>query len=102
MGLGIAYVASTRARLPVLIFDKSKVQIERSLALMDRLLSKDVTKGKLGADEAKEARERITIVDGTKAFRDVDLCVEVDVLSNEIAYLLILTWLFRQWRSPFH
>jgi len=76
MGLGIAYVASTRARLPVLIFDKSKEQIERSLALMDRLLSKDVTKGKLEATEAKDARERITIVDGTKAFRDVDLCIE--------------------------
>ncbi|KAF9519414.1 hypothetical protein BS47DRAFT_1312603 [Hydnum rufescens UP504] len=76
MGLGIAYVASTRARLPVLIFDKSKEQIERSLALMDRLLSKDVAKGKLEGTEAKEARERITIVDRTKAFRDVDLCVE--------------------------
>lgn len=80
MGLGIAYVASTRAQLPVLIFDKSKDQIERSLSLMDKLLAKDVKKGKLQESEAKDARGRITVVDDMKAFRDVDMCIEVSWL----------------------
>lgn len=77
MGLGIAYVAATKARLPVLIHDRSKEQIERSLALMDKLLAKDVKKGKLQQQDANDARDRITVVDGIPAFRDVDLVIEV-------------------------
>lgn len=91
MGLGIAYVASTRARLPVLIFDKSKDQIERSLSLMDSLLSKDVKKGKLQEAEAKEARERITVVDAMNAFRDVDLCIEVGPSCMKAIHILIFS-----------
>jgi len=54
MGLGIAYVASVRARLPVLIHDKSKEQLDKSLKLMDTLLEKDVKKGKLQQGDASE------------------------------------------------
>ncbi|KAF8320343.1 hypothetical protein DL93DRAFT_2052828 [Clavulina sp. PMI_390] len=76
MGLGIAYVASVRARLPVLIHDRSKEQIEKSLKLMDTLLAKDVKKGKLQQADATEARERVTVVDSISDFRDVDMCIE--------------------------
>ena len=77
MGLGIAYVASVRARLPVLIHDKSKEQLDKSLKLMDWLLEKDVKKGKLQQGDATEARERVTVVDSITGFRDVDMCIEV-------------------------
>ena len=77
MGLGIAYVASTRARLPVLVYDKSRDQIDKSLALMDKLLARDVQKGKIADQDAKDARSRITIVDELKGFRDVDMVIEV-------------------------
>jgi 3-hydroxybutyryl-CoA dehydrogenase len=77
MGLGIAYVASVRARLPVLIHDKSKEQLHKSLKLMDWLLEKDVKKGKLQQGDATEARERVTVVDSISGFRDVDMCIEV-------------------------
>jgi len=80
MGLGIAYVASLRARVPVFLVDKSTVQIEKSLSLMDKLLAKDVSKGKISEQEAKDARARITVVSGDQGInglKDVDLVVEV-------------------------
>lgn len=81
MGLGIAYVASVKARLPVLIHDKSKDQIEKSLKLMDALLAKDVKKGKLQQADATEARERVTVVNSIAGLRDVDMCIEVRFLE---------------------
>jgi 3-hydroxybutyryl-CoA dehydrogenase len=48
---------------------------------MDKLLAKDVSKGKIQDIEAKEARDRITVLDydtqGIKGFRDADLVIEV-------------------------
>ena len=85
MGLGIAYVASLRAKVPVLLVDRSSVQIQKSLSLMDKLLAKDVAKGKLSEQEAKDARQRITVVpeeQGIEGLKDVDLVVEVSSLSS--------------------
>jgi 3-hydroxyacyl-CoA dehydrogenase len=52
---------------------------------MDKLLAKDVSKGKIQDVEAKEARDRITVLDydaqGIKGFRDVDMVIEV-IASN--------------------
>jgi len=91
MGLGIAYVAATRAKLPVLLYDKSKDQVTRSLSLADKLLSKDVKKGKLQESEAEEARERITVVDDVKAFRDADMCIEAVSESFQLKRSLFST-----------
>ena len=48
---------------------------------MDKLLAKDVSKGRIQEIEAKEARERITVLDhdtqGIKGFRDADMVIEV-------------------------
>ena len=46
---------------------------------MDKLLAKDVSKGKLESSAAKEARDRVIVVgeEGIKGFRDLDLVVEV-------------------------
>ncbi|KAG8925846.1 hypothetical protein FRC01_009615 [Tulasnella sp. 417] len=80
MGLGIAYVAAVKAKVPVLLYDRSKDQVAKGLALMDKLLDKDVKKGKIeSAEAAKEARERVIVLgeeEGIKGFRDVDMCVE--------------------------
>ncbi|KAI0785837.1 3-hydroxyacyl-CoA dehydrogenase [Abortiporus biennis] len=86
MGLGIAYVAALRARVPVLLHDRSEVQIKKGLAFMDKLLEKDVSKGKIKAEEAKEARDRVTVVapeKGLEGFRDADMVVEA--VSENIA-----------------
>ncbi|KAG9087091.1 hypothetical protein FRC06_002743 [Ceratobasidium sp. 370] len=75
---GIAYVGAVHAKLPVYIHDRSSDQIKKSLALMDKLLAKDVSKGKLESEAAKEARDRVVVVgeEGIKGFRDLDLVVE--------------------------
>lgn len=47
---------------------------------MDKLLAKDVAKGRIQDIEAKEARDRITVIDGSKGIsglRDVDMVIEV-------------------------
>lgn len=47
---------------------------------MDKLLAKDVSKGKIQDIEAKEARDRITVVGGSEGLsglRDADMVIEV-------------------------
>ena len=76
MGTGIAFVSALRAKVPVLLHDKSQAQISKGLALVDKLLAKDVSKGRLQASDADEARSRIRAVDSLEAMRDVDMVVE--------------------------
>ncbi|PPR00071.1 hypothetical protein CVT24_008973 [Panaeolus cyanescens] len=79
MGTGIALVAALRAKVPVLLHDRSSEQVAKGLSLVDKLLAKDVGKGRLTSEQAKEARDRITVVgkeEGIKGLRDVDMVVE--------------------------
>ncbi|KAJ7286967.1 3-hydroxyacyl-CoA dehydrogenase [Mycena rebaudengoi] len=79
MGLGIAFVSALRAKVPVLLHDRSADQVSKGLALMDKLLAKDVAKGRISSDEAKDARGRVSVVGvdvGLKGLRDVDMVVE--------------------------
>ncbi|KAI0077193.1 hypothetical protein K474DRAFT_1596520 [Panus rudis PR-1116 ss-1] len=79
MGLGIAFVSALRAKVPVLLHDRSEAQLKKGLAFMDKLLEKDVAKGKIQSQEAKEARERVTVVPpekGLAGLRDVDMVIE--------------------------
>jgi 3-hydroxyacyl-CoA dehydrogenase, NAD binding domain len=79
-GLGIAYVAALRAKVTVQLYDRSPEQISKGLNLMDRLLAKDISKGKIQEVDARHARERVTVIDqavGVRALRDVDMVIEV-------------------------
>lgn len=89
IGLGIAYVAALRAKVDVLLYDKSSTQLDRGLRLVDKLLAKDVAKGKIVEMEAQAARSRITVVPqdkGIPGLRDVDMVVEV--CQTRILYLI--------------
>lgn len=80
MGTGIALVAAIRAKVPVYLHDRSPEQIIKGLGLIDKLLAKDVAKGRLTNEQAKEARERVKVVEreqGIQGLRDVDMVVEV-------------------------
>lgn len=46
---------------------------------MDKLLAKDVSKGKLASEQAKEARDRVELVDSIEALakKGVDMVIEV-------------------------
>lgn len=76
MGTGIALVSALRAKVPVLLHDRSSEQVRKGLGLVDKLLEKDVGKGRLTSEDAKEARDRITVVDGVEGMKDVDMVVE--------------------------
>ncbi|KAH0588681.1 hypothetical protein H2248_004491 [Termitomyces sp. 'cryptogamus'] len=76
MGTGIALVAVLRAKVPVLLHDRSPEQVKKGLSLVDKLLAKDVGKGRLTSDQAKEAMDRINVVGDMKSLRDVDMVVE--------------------------
>ncbi|KAF8806645.1 hypothetical protein BYT27DRAFT_7191204 [Phlegmacium glaucopus] len=79
MGTGIALVSALRARVPVLLYDRSTEQVTKGLSLMDKLLAKDVAKGRLSSEEAKEARDKISVVGpeaGIKGMREVDMVIE--------------------------
>lgn len=88
-------MGAVRAKLPVHIYDRSSEQIKKSLALMDKLLAKDVAKGKLESSAAKEAKDRVTVVgeEGIKGFRDLDLVVEVCIFPLLAYYLRESTYL---------
>jgi 3-hydroxybutyryl-CoA dehydrogenase len=84
MGTGIALVAALRAKVPVLLHDRSPEQISRGLALMDKLLAKDVAKGRITSEQSKEARDRVGVVSseaGFSGFRDVDMVIEVCTIA---------------------
>lgn len=88
MGTGIALVSALHG-VPVLLHDRSPEQITKGLGLIDKLLAKDMGKGRLTSAQAKEARERIKVVGmehGIKGLRDVDMVVEVspDFFKNSL------------------
>lgn len=83
MGTGIALVSALRAKVPVLLYDRSTEQVTKGLSLMDKLLVKDVAKGRLTSEEAKEARDKVSVVApeaGIKGMREVDMIIEVRFL----------------------
>lgn len=66
--------------MPVQLYDRSSEQISKGLNFMDRLLAKDVSKGKIQEAEARDARERVSVIDqatGLRGLRDVDMVIEV-------------------------
>ncbi|KAG9312218.1 3-hydroxyacyl-CoA dehydrogenase [Chiua virens] len=76
MGTGIAFVSAVRAKVPVLLHDTSPTQLSSAASFLSTLLSKDVSKGRLTATEAAEAKDRIRVVETVSAMRDVDMVVE--------------------------
>jgi 3-hydroxybutyryl-CoA dehydrogenase len=84
-GSGIAFVSALRAKVPVLLHDRSPTQLTSGLALMDKILKKDVAKGKISSDDAKDAIDRVTVVSpevGLKGLRDVDMVIEVRLSAH--------------------
>jgi 3-hydroxybutyryl-CoA dehydrogenase len=69
----------------VLLCDRSEPQITRSLALMDRLLAKDVQKGRLSDTDARAARERVVVVkEGISGLGECDMVVEVRLCVSNV------------------
>lgn len=94
MGTGIAMVSALRAKVPVLLYDRSSEQIAKGLSLIDKLLGKDVGKGRLSNEHAKEARDRISVVSteqGINGLKDVDMVIEVGIPHFIIIIIIIIS-----------
>ena len=66
--------------MAVQLYDRSPEQVSKGLIFMDKLLAKDVAKGKIQEADARHARERVSVIDqamGVRGMRDVDMVIEV-------------------------
>lgn len=86
MGLGIAYVAAVRAKVPhVSICDASGAQLAKSVSFFEELLAKDVAKGRLDAADAQDARRCLRPIGGSLSkfiHAKPDMVVEVRLSPN--------------------
>ncbi|KAL5412965.1 hypothetical protein PMIN06_003774 [Paraphaeosphaeria minitans] len=76
MGLGIALVAAQRANVPVRLIDSSQASIDKGLKFADKLLEKDVGKGRISQEDAAATRERLTSSTKLEDLSDVDFVIE--------------------------
>ena len=75
-GLGIALVAAQRAKVPVSLIDSSQASIDKGLKFAEKLLAKDVGKGRLTQEDADAARGRLTTSTQLNDLSDVDFVIE--------------------------
>ena len=64
--------------------DRDEKVITAGFAFIDKLLAKDVKKGKMTEEEAVLTRGRISGVTGLEAFEIVDLVVEVRSCAHSV------------------
>ncbi|KAJ2964406.1 hypothetical protein NQZ79_g601 [Umbelopsis isabellina] len=76
MGLGIAMVTANISRLPVVIMDVNKEQIDKGIKFMDKLLEKDVNKSKITSDHAQKTKDLVSTTQSLKDLADVDIVIE--------------------------
>jgi len=76
MGTGIAIVGALRAQMDVIIVDMSQKQLDSSVEFTKKLLSKDVSKGKLQESDATQAIKRIKTYTSLSELRNADFVIE--------------------------
>ncbi|KAJ1960034.1 hypothetical protein IWQ62_004382 [Dispira parvispora] len=76
MGTGIGLVAAHHAKLPVCFYDANPTQLTRGLAFIDKLLDKDIKKGKITEVMKQDIQSRITTSSSLEAFNKVDIVIE--------------------------
>ncbi|MBF0394574.1 MAG: 3-hydroxybutyryl-CoA dehydrogenase [Alphaproteobacteria bacterium] len=82
MGNGIAHVCAVSG-YDVQLLDANEDQLRKALATIGKNLDRQVTKGKITADQKAEALERIKIGSNYSIFADSDLVVEA-ATENEV------------------
>eukprot|EP00158_Paraphelidium_tribonemae_P004756 Partr_v1_DN26953_c0_g1_i1_m6648 putative Dehydrogenase len=76
MGIGICLVTALHARLPVKVLDANPAQLQRQLSFLDKLLAKDVTKGKITESESQQARSLISTTSDIGDMGGCDFVIE--------------------------
>jgi 3-hydroxybutyryl-CoA dehydrogenase len=62
--------------VPVQIIDSSQASIDKGLKFADKLLEKDVGKGRISKEDAIAARERLTTSTKIEDLSEVDFVIE--------------------------
>ncbi|EAT84386.2 hypothetical protein SNOG_08110 [Parastagonospora nodorum SN15] len=74
--LGVIGAGQMRASVPVKLIDSSQASIDKGLKFADKLLEKDVGKGRISKEDATAVRERITSSISLEDLSDVDFVIE--------------------------
>jgi 3-hydroxybutyryl-CoA dehydrogenase len=69
-------VAAQRASVPVRLIDSSQASIDKGLKFAEKLLAKDVGKGRLTQEDADAVRGRLTTSTQLEDLSDVDFVIE--------------------------
>jgi len=76
MGTGIAIVGAREAKTPVTIVDVSEEKCQASIAFAEKLLAKDVKKGKIDEAQSKDILSRIDTSTSLEALKASDFVIE--------------------------
>ncbi|KAI9621517.1 hypothetical protein KEM48_007752 [Puccinia striiformis f. sp. tritici PST-130] len=90
MGTGIAFVAARNAGVDVLLQDQNPTAQKKGLEFIDKLLAKDVAKGKIEENEAKLVRNRVRAIGDLNEMREVDLVIEAVAENLQLKQLYFL------------
>ncbi len=69
-------MAAQKASIPVRVIDSSQASIDKGLTFADKLLAKDVAKGRISEQNAAAARERLASSTNIDDLSDVDFVIE--------------------------
>lgn len=83
MGNGIAHVCAL-AGFEVVLEDVSMDRAKEALTVIERNMTKQAKKGKVGEDEVKAALGRITLADNLDAMKNADLVIEAATEKEDI------------------
>jgi len=83
MGIGIAQVAATSG-CEVFLYDQNSAQTEKSLAGLQKVLSRLVEKQKISAEKSEDIFNKIKPRSEIQDFKDCDLVIEAIIENKEI------------------
>ena len=83
MGGGISQVAA-QAGCQVLLSDVSEEVAQKGISKIDKILSKQVLKGKMSEEDKDAVVGRITAVPGVEAFGEADMIIEAAMEDQEL------------------
>lgn len=75
-------MAAQRASVPVTVIDNSQASIDKGLKFAEKLLEKDVGKGRISKEDAAATRGRLTSSTKIEDLSDVDFVIEAVPVRN--------------------
>ncbi|GAA96913.1 uncharacterized protein L969DRAFT_96805 [Mixia osmundae IAM 14324] len=84
LGQGIAYVSARVAGVDTILYDSSEKQLAKGFALFDKLLSKEVAKGKTTDEEATATLARLRTVSTLAQLTDHDPDIVFEAIPEQV------------------